>query len=153
MHLRAQCHAKWPKGCTEFEQPVWFKLTSTDSLQLALTNKPWVIIDLEKRKCDMTSNISQPWSIFFLHPRLSFLDCSSWIWGQTLWIRIIHSKPSVDTCYCIQRRLELKYFHFPQFLLNARWADHSPWANHSPQKSENWELEIKGRSLRSSYGW
>ena len=39
--------------------------------------------------------------------------------GQTRNTRILERKPLIKTSYCIQHRLELKYFHFTQFLLNA----------------------------------
>ena len=44
--------------------------------------------------------------------------------GQTLNTRILERKLLIDTSYHIQHRLELKYFHFAQFLLNAHWATH-----------------------------
>ena len=64
-------------------------------------------------------------------------DCSTRIFhleyqGQTLNTRILERKPLIDTSYRIRHRLELKYFHFAQFLLNAHQAAHQPW------KSENW---------------
>ena len=67
--------------------------------------------------------------------------CHSWIaqveyQGQTQYTRILDSKPFIDTCCHIGYRLELKYLHFVQFLLNAHWA--ADW----PHKSEKWELEI-----------
>ena len=46
--------------------------------------------------------------------------------GQTRNTRILERKPLIDTSYRIQHRLELKYFHFAQFLLNAHRAAHQP---------------------------
>ena len=51
---------------------------------------------------------------------------------QHPWKPPIECKPLIDTSYHIQQRLELKYFHFAQFLLNAHQAAHRP------RKSENW---------------
>ena len=64
-------------------------------------------------------------------------DCRSQIaqleyQGQTRNTRILERKPLIDTSYRIQHRLELKYFHFAQFLLNAHRAAHQP------QKSDKW---------------
>ena len=42
--------------------------------------------------------------------------------GQTRHTRILEHKPFIDTCYPMGHRLELKYFLFPQFLLNAHQA-------------------------------
>ena len=39
--------------------------------------------------------------------------------GQARNIRILERKPLIDTSYRIRRTLELKYFHFAQFLLIA----------------------------------
>ena len=80
------------------------------------------------------------------------LDCCSRIaqveyQGQTRYTRILDRKSFICISSSIGHRLELKYFHFAQFLLNPHRAAHLP------QKSENLELEILGRSSRSSYGW
>ena len=61
-------------------------------------------------------------------------DCQSRIaqveyQGQTLYTRILNCKPVIDICYRILHRLELKYFHYAQFLLNARRAAHQPRAD------------------------
>ena len=63
-------------------------------------------------------------------------DCRSQIvqveyQGQTRNTRILECKPLIDTSDRIRHRLELKYFHFAQFLLNAHRAAHRP------RKSEN----------------
>ena len=74
----------------------------------------------------MTRHISPPASsatIFGIH------DCSTRIFqleyqGQTRNTRILERKPLIDTSYRIRHRLELKYFHLAQFLLNAHQAAH-----------------------------
>ena len=58
-------------------------------------------------------------------------DCSSWIvqvefQGQTRNTRTLEHKPLIDTSYHILHILELKYFHFAQFMLKARQAAHQP---------------------------
>ena len=70
--------------------------------------------------------------------------------GQARKTRILERKPWIDASYRIQHRLELKYFHFTQFLLIAHRGD--DWA---PQKSEKLELEISSWDIssRSGYGW
>ena len=70
----------------------------------------------------MTPPFSLPATDFF-----GIQDCSSLILqveyqGQTRNTRILERKPLINTSYCIQHRLELKYFHFAQFLLNAHQA-------------------------------
>ena len=51
--------------------------------------------------------------------------------GQASNTRILERKPMIDASYRIRHRLELKFFHFAQFLLNAHRAAHRP------RKSEN----------------
>ena len=68
----------------------------------------------------------------FLRTGLSYSDFTSLISRPDTKYQNLERKPLIDTSYHIQHRLELKYFHFAQFLLNAHWAAH--W----PQKSENW---------------
>ena len=55
---------------------------------------------------------------------------------QARYTRILDRKLLIDTSFHIRHRLELKYFHFSNFLLNAHRAAHQTW------KSENWELQI-----------
>ena len=52
VHWLAQCHAKWQRGSREFQHPAGIEPTSpaSGSLQLKLTTKPWVQIDLVKEK-------------------------------------------------------------------------------------------------------
>ena len=49
---------------------------------------------------------------------LLFSDCSSEYQGQKRYSRILEHTPFIDICHRIRHRLELKYFHFAQFLLN-----------------------------------
>ena len=63
-------------------------------------------------------------------------DCRSQIaqveyQGQAQNTRSLEHKPLINTSYCIQHRLGLKYFDFPQFLIIAHHAAHQP------QKREN----------------
>ena len=79
----------------------------------------------------MTRHISPPATDFFC-----IQDCCTRIiqveyQGQTRNTRILERKPLIDTSYRIRHGLELKYFHFAQFLLNAHRAAHQP------RKSEN----------------
>ena len=102
-----------------------------NSLQLTLTTKPLVCI-----KCPKET----------VYDSLYFVTCNRFVWvqdwhtlisqveyqGQTRNTRILECKPLIDTSDRIRHRLELKYFHFAQFLLNAHQAAHRP------RKSENW---------------
>ena len=72
----------------------------------------------------MTHRISPPATNF-----LCIQDCHSWIaqveyQGQTQNTRILKRKPLNDTFHRILHGLELKYFHFAQFLLKAHQAAH-----------------------------
>ena len=80
-----------------------------------LTTKPLVCIKILKTLY-VYLRISQPATYFF-----GIQDCCTWIFhvesqGQTLYTRILEHKPLVNTYYIV---LELKYFQFAQFLLNA----------------------------------
>ena len=79
----------------------------------------------------MSSLISPTATDFFAYRTvvLGFLQVE--YQGQTRNTRILEHKPLIDTSYRILHRLELKYFHFAQFLLNAHRAAHRP------RKSEN----------------
>ena len=51
VHWLAQpCHAKWQRGSRELQHPAVIEPTSPGSLQLKLTTKPWIQIDLLKKK-------------------------------------------------------------------------------------------------------
>ena len=85
--------------------------------------KPLVRIHCLKKRY-MTCRISPPATDFFC-----VQDCSARTFqveyrGQTQYTRILERKPLIDISYHIQHRLELKYFHFAQFLLNAHRAAH-----------------------------
>ena len=51
--------------------------------------------------------------------------------GHTRNTRILEGKRLINTSYRIRHRLELKYFHLAQFLLNTHLS------GHQPRKSEN----------------
>ena len=62
-----------------------------------------------------------------ISPPATVQDCCSWIvrveyQGQTRNTRFLEHKPLINTFYRIWHWLELKYFHFVQFLLNAHRA-------------------------------
>ena len=103
---------------------------SPDSLRHALTTKPLNRIDGSKKKVYDSSYFATCNQFFCVQ------DCCTWICqveyqGQTRYTRILERKPLINTSYRIRHRLELKYFHFAQFLLNAHRAAHRP------RKSEN----------------
>ena len=104
---------------------------SPDSLRPVLTTKPLVRINCSK-KTVYDSSYFATCNWFF-----GVQDCPTWIFqveyqGQTRNTRILErkqtflnaNKPLINTSYRIQHRLELKYFHFAQFLLNAHRAAH-----------------------------
>ena len=70
----------------------------------------------------------------FLQPATDFFvvqDCRYWIvlvqyQGKKRNTRILERKPLTNTSYQIQHRLELKYFHFAQCLVNTHRAAHQP---------------------------
>ena len=103
---------------------------SPDSLRHAITTKPLVRIDCSKKTVYDSSYFATCNRFFCVQ------DCHTWIFqveyqGQTRNTRILERKPLIDTSYRIRHRLELKFFHFAQFLLNAHRAAHRP------RKSEN----------------
>ena len=64
-----------------------------------------------------------------ISPPATVQDCCTQIFhveyqGQTRNMRILERKPLIETSYRIRHRLELKYFHFANFLLNAYRAAH-----------------------------
>ena len=96
---------------------------SPDSLQPVLTTKPLAHINNGKRTVDESLYFTTCNSFFCI------LDCSTWIFqveyqGQTRNMRILERKPLINISYRILHRLELKYLHFAQFLLNAHQAAH-----------------------------
>ena len=50
MHWRAQCHAKWQRRCSSFQDLSGINPKSPDYLQLALTTKPLVCINRWKKR-------------------------------------------------------------------------------------------------------
>ena len=146
VHWLAQCHAKWLRHCRALQHLEVIKPVKPDSLQLALTTKLWICIDLSKKKY-MTCHILQPWTKF-LHAVSFLYDCCNSKMAQdeqTRFTRIL----GINTCYCIGHKLELKYFSS----CNVCSMLIAHCAYHRPQKSENWELEICDRASRLSFVW
>ena len=119
MHSRAQCHAKWPSGCQGFQHPMGFEPKLPYSLRHAFTLH-WAIDSywFDEKNCI--------WLVLChnLEPLFCMQNCRSLIsqvehQGQTWYTRILERKPLMDTSFRILHRLELKYFHFAQFFLNA----------------------------------
>ena len=73
----------------------------------------------------MTGHISPPATNFLVYRTVVQLNILEYQ-GQTRNKRISVRKPLINTPYRILHRLELKYFHFAQFLLNAHGAAHQP---------------------------
>ena len=97
---------------------------SPDYLRLALTTQPLIHIDRTKKTVYESSYYLNCFALLFW-----LQNCRSQIaqveyQGQARNTRILERKPLIDTFYCIRHRLELKYFHFAQFLLNAHRAAH-----------------------------
>ena len=127
----SQCHAKWPRRCRAFQHYSGIEPMSPNSLQLTLTTKPLVLINcLKKTAYDSSYFATCNW--FFCVQDCRTRTFQREYQGQTRNTRILERRPLIDTSYRIQHRLELKYFHFAQFLLNAHRAAHRP------RKSENW---------------
>ena len=59
-----------------------------------------------------------------------------------------HCLPLIDTSHCIWHRLELKYFHFAQFLLNAHQAAH--WPRKVRTKNLKFRTDLPDQVI---YGW
>ena len=131
VHWQAQCHAKWQSSGRAFQCSSGTEPKSPDSLRPGLTTKPLVRINCRKKTVHDSSYFAT-FNWFF-----GSQDCRAWIFqgqyqGQTRNTRILERKPLINTSYRIRHRLELKYFHFTQFLLIAHRAAHLPW------NSENW---------------
>ena len=99
---------------------------TSDTLPLTLTTKPLVCINCLKKTVYHSSYLATCNKFF------SIQDCHTWTFqveyqGQTEFLNTsLHLIALIFTSYCIQHRLELKYFHFAQFLLNAHQAAHLP---------------------------
>ena len=157
-HWLAQCHAKWLRRCTAFQNTSGIKPRLPDAVLLTLTTKPLVRINYSKKTIyelwvelsnfTMSCRISPPATYFFC-----IQDCSSQIvqveyQGQTRNTRILERKPLINTSYHIRQRLDLKYFHFAQFWLSAHLAAHWPWKS----RTENlkFRTDLRDRVLD---GW
>ena len=139
-HWLAQCHAKWLRRCTAFQNTSGIKPRLPDAVLLTLTTKPLVRINYSKKTIyelwvelsnfTMSCRISPPATYFFC-----IQDCSSQIvqveyQGQTRNTRILERKPLIDTSYCIRHRLEI-------FSLRTIFAQCS---SSSSSTSKKWEL-------------
>ena len=134
MHWRAQCHAKWPRRCRRIEHHAGLEPISPDHLRPALTTQPLVHVNCPKKTVYGASYYLNCFALLFW-----LQNCRSQIaqveyQGQASNSRILERKPMIDTSYRIRHRLELKYFHFAQFLLNWQCS----WSSLST--SEKWEL-------------
>ena len=130
---------KMAEGCQRVSAPCCSR-TRVALPQFALTTEPWdcnIIVSIYRKKTVYDSSHLATLNRFFAC-RIVVL----WLLKLNIkrYTRILDCKPFIDTCYRIEHRLELKYFHFAQFLLNAHLA--AQLAGHQTQKSENWELEI-----------
>ena len=127
MHWRAQCHAKWPMRGRAVQhssgiEPIC-RPTLCDSAQWDLPWPPshW-FLSIARKKTSYFATCN--W--FFC-----VQDCRTQIFqveyqGQTRNTRSFERKPLIEKSNCIRHRLELKYFHFAQLLLNAHRAAHQP---------------------------
>ena len=101
---------------------------SPDSLRPVLTTKPLVCINNSEKTVHESSyfaNCNQYFCVQDCHARIFQVEYQ----GQTRNTRIRERKPLIDASYRIRHRLELKYFHFAQFLLYAHQAAHRPRKN------------------------
>ena len=124
VHWRAQCHAKWTRRSKEFQLSSGIKPMPPNSLLLTLTTKPLVRINYSKKTVNDSSYFAT--CKFGCSWNFCVQDCRSTVvlgffqleyQGPTRNMRILDRKLLIDTSYSIQHRLELKYFHLAQFLL------------------------------------
>ena len=134
VHWRAQCHAKWPRRGRAFQHSSGIQPKSADSRRPLLTTKPLVCINNRKKT---------------VHDSLYFANCNRFFGNRTvvLWFFKLNIKARheiweflianllIDASYRIWHRLELKYFHFTQVLLNAHQLTSS-----SSLTLKKWEL-------------
>ena len=95
----------------------------------------------------ITWSVSQP-ATAVLHAGLSSRIAQVVYQGQACNTRILECKPLINTSYCIWHRLELKYFHFAQFLLNAHQAAH--WPRKVRTKNLKFRTDLPDQVI---YGW
>ena len=69
VNWRAQCHAKWPRHCREFQHSSRIEPKSPDSLQFTLTTKPLVHINCWKKT---------------VHDSLYFATCNQFFANRTV---------------------------------------------------------------------
>ena len=128
VHWLAQCHTKWPRGGREFQHHAGIGPKLPNLLLPTKTSQPLVCVSLLKKLVNDLSYYFKCLAICIciLHAGLLIFDSSGWISRQCKQFntRILECKPLIDTPYCILHRLELKYFHFAQFLLIVHRAAH-----------------------------
>ena len=98
VHWQAQYQAKRPRGCREFQYPAGIKPMSPNSLLLALTIKPLVHFDLQKKNSGWSYLTILNW--FFSCWVFIFRLLNSNIQARQD-TRQIDCKPFIDTYYCI----------------------------------------------------
>ena len=123
MHWRAQCHTKWPRRCSVFQHSsgidpnFWFPSRPTHY------DSPYPLshwfVSITRKIRYATRRILPPATDFFCVQDYRSQIVQVEYQGQTRNTRILKRKPWINTSYSIRHRLELKYFHFTQFLLNA----------------------------------
>ena len=133
---RVQCHAKHDQETAESFSTLLqsypccqtsFDPPSQLSYEFTL-NVKWIII---------SCNIEHIFCVQDFHFQISQVE----YWNQTRYTWILASDCQLWSIHIIN--------------LNIDWAEifSFDWEGHWPQKSENSELEILDRSLRSSHGW
>ena len=118
VHWQAQCQAKWLRDCRALLHLEVIKPVKPDSLQLSLTTKLWVCIDLSKKK--------SIWLVIFCNLEPSF--CMLYHFCIVVILRwhkmnqqdlpeLINSRHQYMLLHWTQIGVEI--FLFMQFLLNA----------------------------------
>ena len=140
MHLRAHCHAEWPRRGRAFQHSSGIELMSPNSLWFALTTEPLVCSKQTVYESSYFATCNRIFCIQDCCSRIIQVLCQ----GQARNTRYLERKPLIDTFYRIRHRLELnqlKYFHFAHFLLSAHRVAHR--AAHRPRKSGTDNLKLK----------
>ena len=130
MQQYKSAHASALTGSVPRKNPAVIEPKSPDSLELTYPlghetgMSSYLMIDLAKKTVYESSYLAT-WNLFFacriVVLGLLRLNIKARQW-QTRYTTILERKPLIDTSYHIRHRLELKYFHFAQFLLIAHQA-------------------------------
>ena len=125
VHWQAQFQAIWQRGCTVFQHPAGITPTSPSSLLLALALTSYQSIEKHCIWLVLSSNLELIFCMQEFHCRNAQVENQ----GQTRYIRILDSKPYINTYCCILHSavfyidwslpVKLKFFLFSQFLLYA----------------------------------